>query len=159
MERITPMDLESARFPVARKGYDRESVDTLIKTAAGEIESLSRELQAQRQKLESELKELESFRKKESILAEALLLAQKTADEVRSAAHKEAELIIEHAKVQANEIRRKAELEADETERRVEQRVRDKSNFEARFRAMLEEYLRSLEEPPATPAKEQEPAA
>ena len=83
MERITPIDLESARFPLVRKGYDTNAVDAMLRTASAELESMRRELAELRQRHEVEKKELELFRTKESTAADALILAQKTADDYR----------------------------------------------------------------------------
>jgi cell division initiation protein len=146
MERITPIDLESARFPLVRKGYDTEAVDAMLKAAAAELESLTREVQSLRSQHELELKELNLFRSKESTLADALILAQKTSDETRAAAHKEGELIIAHAKRQAEDLRREANEELADLDRKIEKRIQDRKTFEARFRSLLEEYSRSLQE-------------
>jgi cell division initiation protein len=111
MERVTPIDLESARFPVVRKGYDKEAVDAMLRAAAVELESLITEVQRLKSEHESEQRELSIYRTKQSTLADALILAQKTADETRAIAHKEGELIIAHAKRQAEEARRAAQSE------------------------------------------------
>ncbi len=159
MERITPIDLESARFPQVRKGYDTSAVDAMLKTAAAELESVLRVLQELRQQHEIERRELELFRAKESTLADVLILAQRAADDTRSAAHKEAELLIEGAKRQADDIRRSAKEEIGDLERKIEQRAQDKKNFEARFRTMLSEYLRSMDDAPTLKIKEPDAAA
>lgn len=159
MERITPIDLESARFPLVRKGYDTNAVDAMLRSASSELESMRRELADLRAKHEIERKELELFRSKESTLADALILAQRTSDETRAAAHKEAELIVEHAKRQADDIRRAAKDEMADLERKIEQRMRDKKNFEARFRSMLNDYVRTLEDAPVLKIEERDAAA
>ena len=71
MERITPIDLEAARFPIVRKGYDTGAVDAMLKTAAAELQSLIREVQELKRQHETEQKELELYRRKESTLADS----------------------------------------------------------------------------------------
>lgn len=159
MERITPIDLESARFPLVRKGYDTNAVDAMLRTASNELDTVRRELQDLKQRHAIEKKELDLFRTKESTLADALILAQRTADETRAAAHKEGELIIAHAKRQAEDIRRAAKDELFGIERRIEQCIQDKKNFEARFRSMLNDYLRTLEDAPVLKIEERDAAA
>jgi cell division initiation protein len=148
MERISPLELEAARFPVVRKGYETTAVEAMLKAAAAEIESLVREVQALKSQHETESKELSLFRTKESTLADALILAQKTSDETRAAAHKEGELIIAHAQRQAEDIRRAALDEAATIQRQIEQLATQRKSFEARFKALLEEYLRALQDTP-----------
>jgi cell division initiation protein len=159
MERITPIDLESARFPLVRKGYDTNAVDAMLRTASNELDTVRRELQDLKQRHEIEKKELDLFRTKESTLADALILAQRTADETRAAAHKEGDLIIAHAKRQAEDIRRTAKDELSGIERKIEQCMHDKKNFEARFRSMLSDYLRTLEDAPVLKIEERDAAA
>lgn len=159
MERITPIDLESARFPLVRKGYEPAAVEAMLKAAAAELESLIREIQALRSQHELDGKELALFRSKESTLADALVLAQKTADETRAAAHKEAELIVAHAKRQADDMKREAKGDLAEIERKIEQRMQDKRNFEARFRSVLEDYLRSMQDSPSLSIQQESDAA
>ena len=159
MERITPIDLEAARFPLVRKGYDTGAVDAMLRAAAAELEAMRRELQDLRRSHEVEERELAMFRSKQATLADALVLAQKAADETRAAAHKEAELVIEHAKHQAEDIKRAAKDECSETERRIAQRSQDKMNFEARFRSLLQDYLRSLDDSPTLHIEERDAAA
>ncbi len=159
MERITPIDLESARFPLVRKGYEPTAVDAMLKAAAAELESMIREVQALRSKYEIESRELALFRTKESTLADALILAQKTADETRAAAHKEAELIVAHAKRQADDMKRETKDDLAELERKIEQRMQDKKNFEARFRSILEDYLRSMQDAPTLSIQPESDAA
>lgn len=144
MDRITPLDLESARFPIVRKGYDTNAVDAMLKTAALELASAVREVQDLKARFERDTKELELFRQKESTLADALILAQRTADETRAMAHKEAELIVEHGKRQVEDTRRAAQDELREIERKLEQRRQDRRNFEIRFRTLLNDYLATL---------------
>ncbi len=159
MERITPIDLEAARFPLVRKGYDTNAVDAMLKTAASELESVLRVVQELRQQHEIERRELELFRAKESTLADVLILAQRAADDTRSAAHKEAELVITQAKQQAEDIRRSAKDEIGDLERKIEQRMQDKKTFEARFRSILTDYLRTLEDTPTLKIAERDAAA
>jgi cell division initiation protein len=158
MERLTPLDLEAARFPIVRKGYDKDSVDALLRSVAAELGSLIREAQELRARHEQDLKELESFRSRESTLADALVLAQRTADETRALAHKEADLILEHARRQAEDYRRAAQDELGDLERKIEQRAQDRKNFESRFRSMLTDYLRVLDEAPDRRARERDAA-
>ncbi len=159
MERITPIDLESARFPQVRNGYDQNAVDTMLKTAAAELESLLRVIQELRQQHETERRELELFRAKESTLADVLIMAQRAADDTRAVANKEAEMVTEQAKRQAEDIRRAAKDEIGEIERKIEQRMIDKRNFEARFRSLLNDYLRTLEDAPTLKIAERDAAA
>ena len=158
MDSITPIDLESASFPLVRKGYDTKAVSAMLKVAAAKLESVNRELQELHQSSESDQKELTLFRQKQTTLADALVLAQKTADETRFNAHKEAELIVEKAKLEAAGLKSEAKNELADVERKIEQRTQDKKNFEARFRSLLRDYESSLRDAPTLHLEEDEAA-
>ena len=91
--KITPLDIEHKEFRKALQGYAREDVDQfldeVIASMEGEIE--------QRTALETKIADLEQrvshFRAMEESLQSTLVLAQRTADELKAAAHKEVELI------------------------------------------------------------------
>ena len=148
MERITPLELENLQLPTARKGYDKATVDALMKRVASEIQELRKQLQDTERSNETERKELEIYREKEKSMSDALQLAQKVADETRAAAHKEADLILHEARQRL-----------DDLERKSEQVNQDKRNFEMRFRSLLTEYLASLEDAPSLRVDDQEAAA
>lgn len=158
MDSITPIDLESASFPLVRKGYDTKAVSAMMKVAAAKLESVNRELQELRQGFQCDQKELTLFRQKESTLAGALVLAQKTADETRFNAHKEADLIVEKAKLEAVSLKKAAKDDLADIERKIEQRMQDKKNFEARFRSLLRDYECSLRDAPMLSVEEDEAA-
>lgn len=114
MERILPIDLERLELRRSLRGYDRATVDEWLQKAALEIETLIKELQESRETGERQHAELERHRSQEATLKEALLLAQKAADETRAVAHREAEQIVERARLDAEAAHRAA---ADRLER------------------------------------------
>jgi cell division initiation protein len=102
MEKITPVDIQHKSFKKALQGYDRTEVDRFLDEI---IETLEDEAQ-QRAALEAEIADLKErvghFKAIEESLQNTLVLAQRTADETKASAHKEADLIKEQARV-ANE--------------------------------------------------------
>src|SRR5579871_1641982 len=93
MEKITPVDIQHKSFKKALQGYDRSDVDQVLDEI---IETLEDEAQ-QRAALEAEIADLKErishFKAMEESLQNTLVLAQRTADEVKASAHKEADLI------------------------------------------------------------------
>ncbi|MCW5936418.1 MAG: DivIVA domain-containing protein [Fimbriimonadaceae bacterium] len=151
-ERFTPLDLERVQIPTTLRGYHRETVDRLVAGVAEQLESLLVEVKELRRLNELASKELERFRAQEATLREALVLAQKAADDTRTAARREADSAVEAARLEASEIRQKA-LEATAAAHWELQKLDDeKRAFEARFRALLHEHLERLG--PAKPVLE-----
>jgi len=101
MEKITPIDIQHKSFKKALQGYDRSEVDQFLDDI---IETLEDEAH-HRAALEAEIADLRErishFKAMEESLQNTLVLAQRTADEVKASAHKEADLIREQARLAA----------------------------------------------------------
>jgi cell division initiation protein len=101
MEKITPVDIQHKSFKKALQGYDRAEVDGFLDEI---IETLEDEAQ-HRAALEAEVADLKErishFKAMEESLQNTLVLAQRTADETKASAHKEADLIREKARLEA----------------------------------------------------------
>jgi cell division initiation protein len=99
MQKITPVDIQHKSFKKALQGYDRGDVDAFLDEI---IETLEDEAQ-QRAALDAEIADLKErvshFKAMEESLQNTLVLAQRTADEVKASAHKEADLIRERARL------------------------------------------------------------
>jgi cell division initiation protein len=99
MQKITPVDIQHKSFKKALQGYDRGDVDAFLDEI---IETLEDEAQ-QRAALDAEIADLKErvshFKAMEESLQNTLVLAQRTADEVKASAHKEADLIREQARL------------------------------------------------------------
>jgi cell division initiation protein len=101
MEKITPVDIQHKTFKKALQGYDRAEVDRFLDEV---IETLEDDAQ-HRAALDAEIADLKErishFKAMEESLHNTLVLAQRTADEVKASAHKEADLIREQARLTA----------------------------------------------------------
>ncbi|MBV8581760.1 MAG: DivIVA domain-containing protein, partial [Candidatus Eremiobacteraeota bacterium] len=101
MAKITVIDVQHKEFKRSLQGYDRNDVNAFLDEI---IETLEDEAQA-RAALQAEIGDLRErishFKAMEESLQSTLLLAQRTADEVKAAAHKEADLIKQEARIAA----------------------------------------------------------
>lgn len=109
MERLLPIDLERLTLRRAFRGYDRASVDQWLAHASAEIETLLHERDEARNANERLMAELGTHRAQEATLKDALLLAQKAADDTRALAHREAEQIIAQAEARIARMHEQAE--------------------------------------------------
>ena len=136
MQRITPVDIQHRTFKKALQGYDRAEVDQFLDEI---IETLEDDAQ-HRAALEAEIADLKErishFKAMEESLQNTLVLAQRTADEVKASAHKEADLIKEQARIAAErEISTFTEAAADA--RREHQRANEAAGKGAQRTAEL----------------------
>jgi cell division initiation protein len=148
--RITVVDIQHRTFKRALQGYDRSDVDQFLDEI---IETLEDEATA-RAALEAEIADLKErishFKSMEDSLQSTLLLAQRTADEVKAAAHKEADLIKQEARLQS-EREIGALSERVEEARREHQRMVDiAEKAKQEIRSLLLSHLSLIDRTPYT---------
>jgi cell division initiation protein len=157
--RITIVDIQHRSFKRALQGYDRTDVDKFLDEI---IESLEDEATA-RAALEAEIADLKErishFKAMEESLQSTLLLAQRTADEVKAAAHKEADLIKQEARLQSErEIGSLGERVEDS--RREHQRMLDIADkAKSEIRGLVLSYLALIDRTPYDAASAPTPPA
>jgi cell division initiation protein len=147
MEKITPVDIQHKSFKKALQGYDRGDVDQFLDEI---IETLEDEAQ-HRAALQAEIADLKErvshFKAMEESLQNTLVLAQRTADEVKASAHKEADLIREQARL-AGEREIAGYNDAIADVRREHQRaIEAAEKARSELRSLLMTHLALLERP------------
>lgn len=147
MERIMPIDLENVQLRKSLGGYDRRAVETLLKDTARSMESLLTENAALREELDRQRVDLVGYRTQEETLREALLLAQRAADETRAAAHRQADAILEEARQAALAEKMAVQQKLSEMRWELEKLRQERQRFADEFRELLGRYQRDL---PAT---------
>jgi cell division initiation protein len=160
--RITVVDVQHKTFKRALQGYDRVDVDQFLDEI---IETLEDEASA-RAALEAEIADLKErishFKSMEESLQSTLLLAQRTADEVKAAAHKEADLIRQEARLQGEREIGTIGDRIEET-RREHQRILDAAEqAKSEIRSLLMSHLALIERQPMSerqPLPERPPVA
>ncbi|MBC2721362.1 DivIVA domain-containing protein [Desulfosporosinus sp.] len=94
---MTPLDIRNKTFRKGIRGYQCEEVERFLETVSQEFESAYTENFELREKTKDLESEISHYRQIESTLQQTLLLAQKTAEEVKEAAHRQASLILREA--------------------------------------------------------------
>ncbi len=151
-KRLTVLDIETKKFPKRFRGYDPVRVDAFLQEVAAHYEELLTENHRMREELIGLREEVERFRTLESTLKEALVLAQRSADETRANAHKEAELILQEARQQAERIQREAEERIQHLAKEAEELEARKRAILMELRALLLSHLQALEPPLTEPS-------
>jgi cell division initiation protein len=123
--KITPVDVQHKEFKKAIQGYAREEVDLFLDEV---IESLEAEID-ERTRLEAQVAELSEkvshFKAMEDSLRSTLVLAQRTADELKASAHKEVDIVKQRAKIEVDDELRSVKQQISEAKAEL-QRVSDK---------------------------------
>ncbi|MGH7714582.1 MAG: DivIVA domain-containing protein [Vulcanimicrobiaceae bacterium] len=145
MQRITPVDIQHKTFKKSLQGYDRAEVDQFLDEL---IESLEDDAQ-ERAALEAEVADLRErishFKAMEESLQNTLILAQRTADEVKATAHKEADVIKAQAKMEAEKEIGSLVERTEEAKREYQRSLETSEKARSELRSLLMTHLALLE--------------
>lgn len=101
---ITPMDIHNKIFSRQLRGYSQEEVNAFLEELASDYEKIYREHRETEEEMDTIRTKLRNYEKMEATMSSTLVMAQETAENVKRAAEKEAELCIREAKTKASKI-------------------------------------------------------
>ena len=138
-------------FARTANGYDPVEVNRFLDQVIDHIERIISEIKAKDEiikGLEADNKEvailkekLEHYKNMEQTLNSAILMAQKTSDQIKTNAYRESELILEDAKRNANRIVNEALLKAEKIEMESAMLKRNVNLFKRKLRSIIEDQL------------------
>lgn len=144
------------RFSRTAKGYNPEEVNAFLDSVIAKVENMvaiSSKKDEKIKELESEVLESKSYKDRilqyermEETLNKAILMAQKTSDQIRLSAHQEGEAIVNEAKNNANRIVNEALLKADRVDREADLTKRNVTIFKRRLRDVIETQLELVDD-------------
>lgn len=124
--KLTPVDIQHKEFKKSIQGYAREEVDQFLDEVIETLEAAIDE----RTRLETQVAELSEkvshFKAMEDSLRSTLVLAQRTADELKANAHKEVDIVKQRAKIDMEDELRTVKSHIAEARAEL-QRVADKT--------------------------------
>jgi cell division initiation protein len=148
MAKITIVDIQHKQFKKKLNGYDPSDVDQFLDEI---METLEDEAQ-QRAALDAEISDMRErishFKAMEESLQNTLLLAQRTADEVKANAHKEADLIRHEARVNVEKEIASLADRANDARREHQRAVETAEKAKGELRSLLMTHLSLLERTP-----------
>jgi len=143
--RSTPLEIQKREFSRSWKGLDPVEVQTFLADVAEDMEALAREnadLESRRRALEQENEE---HRERERILKQTLLSAQQASEDIRSAARKEAELVVREAQDSAEKLTHHALQRSAEIEKAIHELKVQRVNFRLQLQKMIELFQQVLD--------------
>ncbi len=145
MQKITPIDIQHRSFKKALQGYDRAEVDQFLDEIIETLEDDAQHVAALQAEVADLKERISHFKAMEESLQNTLVLAQRTADEVKASAHKEADLIKEKARI-ASEREIASFTDAAADARREHQRALESAEkAKSELRSLLMTHLALLE--------------
>lgn len=145
------------------KNYTPEQIDQFLDQIIKQVErmiednkSKNREIALKDKKIEelskmvaniSHMQEkLAQYERMEATLNRAVVMAQRTSDQIKSTAHRESEIIIEDAKRNASRIVNESLLKAEKTEMEAEMLKRNITIFKRKLRNIIETQLELVDD-------------
>jgi cell division initiation protein len=151
---VAPRGEDMEKFNRALRGYDPEEVNAFLDQVITQVEKMIAEGKEKDKKiyelqhLEQEnihLKEkLEQYERMESTLNKAIIMAQKTSEQIKVSAIKESETLIEDAKTNASRIVNEALLRAEKTEMEANMLRRNINVFKRRLKDIIQSQMDAI---------------
>ena len=143
---LTPLDIENKRFTKTIKGYNVEEVDDFLDQLTLEYEKLYKENAEYREQADKYQNDLQHYRNVEHTLQNTLVMAQTTAEDIKSMAQKQADQIIRDAQNDARRAVDELNKEEFEIRRRLEDLKRQFDVYKAKMEALLISQLELLQD-------------
>ena len=136
------------KFTKTLRGYDPNEVNAFIDQIINHVENMVNDIKAKNTQL-SNLEEenqklkhkLEQYERMEATLNRAIIMAERTSEQIKLTAHQESETIINDAKRNANRIVNDALLRAEKTEMEADMLRRNVTVFKRRLKEIIENQL------------------
>jgi cell division initiation protein len=146
---LTPLDIRNQNFHKKNfGGIDPEEVKAFLETAANAFEQMSRDKTDLTERLKVAEERVNYYRQIEKTIQDAVVTMQRTVDEVKATAEKEAEIIVAEAKARAVREVESTKKEAEELRMEIEQLKQLRTNYFIRCRALIrgqEDLLTAME--------------
>ena len=144
------------KFNRTLRGYDPEEVNEFLDKVIEQVEQMVDDIK----KKDARIKELESyavenenlkdkishFENMEHTLNKAIIMAQKTSEQIKVNAYKESETVLNDAKSNANRIINEALIKAEKAEKDADMLQRNINIFKRRVRNIIEAQLEVVDE-------------
>lgn len=144
---ITPLDIENKKFSKQiMNGYSVEEIDDFLDQLTADYEKIYKENIESKNKIEELEKSLEHYKTIESTLQGTLVMAQKTADEVKNVARQQAENILNEAQAAAKEAIGTLDNEVAMKQKELEDVQKQFDIYKAKMESLLISQLELLKE-------------
>lgn len=138
---ITPLEVSKKQYAKSINGYNKTEVDEYNQRVSEEMERLTNETIDKSEKIKLLQDELDKFNRIEQNLRDALIIAQRTHDEVIKSGNDKADLIVREAEARAKEILRIASDEGIQIAKNHEEAKKDFIIFKTRYKTLLKSQL------------------
>ena len=142
---LTPLDIHNKEFKRSMRGYNEDEVNDFLDRIIKDYEALIRQNKELEERAAHMEEQIKHFRSMEDSLSKSIMLAQETAEEVKTNARKEAQLVIREAEKNADRIVQDALNKARSSAVELDEVRRQAAIFRARFRSLMQAQFEMLE--------------
>ncbi len=151
---LTPLDMHNKTFGKGFRGYSTDEVDEFMERVAKDFERLYQENLEYKETVDRLSHQLEQYQQMESTLRNTLIIAQETAEDVKTNARKETELMLKETEIRTQQMMNDACLKVRKVQEEYDELNKQLQVFRTKLKAMLETQMELLKLPEA-----QEPPA
>ena len=151
--KLTTLDIRHKEFKRGMRGYVDGEVDEFLDEIADEFERLFKENIELSERLESMQEKIDQYRNLEETLQNTLVAAQRSAEEHRATAQKEAQLMLSEAELKARQMVNDSYADKQAVEKQIVVLKSSEEDFRFKFRSLLDGYTNQLAEVEAAAKK------
>jgi cell division initiation protein len=142
---LTPLEIQKREFSPKWKGIDPVEVESFLALVAEEMEELTRSHLELETKVRGLQEENAEHRERERILRETLMTAQRASEDLRAAAQKEAQLVVQEAHDSSERLTHNALQRSAEIEKAIHELRLQRTNFRLQLQKMIELFQQVLD--------------
>jgi cell division initiation protein len=143
--KMTALDIQQQKFRLRIRGFDVGEVDGFLERVAGEFDALSKKNKELQKEIERLGAALERYKDQEMAVKEAMINTQKTLDDMKVNAEKEAELIVTEAEIKAEKILSRAHNRLTQLHEDITELKRQRIHLEVELGSILEAHRKLLD--------------
>lgn len=143
---LSPLEIQQKQFRLRTfKGLDAKDVESFLQKVADQMSGLLKEIDELKRDLGERERQLGEHREREQTLKNTLISAQKTVEQMKLNAQKEAKLLVSEAEVKAERILNNAHNRLAQIHEDIAELKRQRTQFELKLRATIETYQKMLD--------------
>ena len=143
--RITPHDIRQQQFTSKMfKGYDPQEVDAFLDDVAEDYESVLKDVALLKEQMAAQEERSRGVTEREKSLQETLVTTQRLAEEMKTAARREAELIVREAELRGEKAVEAARGEEAKIRVEIQSLKRMRRQVVEELGATMDRYQRML---------------
>ena len=142
---LSPLEIQQKQFPNRFRGLDAKEVESFLQKVSEQMSALLKSIDQLKRELENRDRQLSEHQEREQILRNTLVSAQKTVEQMKLNAEKEAKLLVSEAEVKAERILNNAHNRLAQIHEDIAELKRQRTQFELKVRATVETYQKMLD--------------